>query len=92
MPISVSIAVALLLAVAGMFWYVARRGTARPLTLSVSGTFAALAVLLFLGAITATIFGGRPFGLESLKRPYEAFVQRFEHPTQPLISFVSPRS
>ncbi len=87
MPISVIVAILLLLALAYVFWYASRRGRGIVQTLSqaVAGTLTACAALLFLGAVTAAMFGGRPFGLEILKHPYEVWVQRFEHPTQPLV-------
>ena len=87
MPISIIIAVVLALAVAGVVWYATQRaqGMVRTLGQALSGTLTCAAVLFFVGGITAGMYGGRPFGLEILKGPYELWIQRFEHPTQPLV-------
>lgn len=94
MPISILIVTAVLLGAASLIWYVVRdvRGalgtTGR--ALSVVGFVAA--AILFLGAATAPFYEGRPFGLESLKRPYDSWIERFERPMQPWVPEAASRS
>ena len=87
MPFSIIILTLVLAAISAIAWFAARDvrgrlGTAGR-TLSVVGVIAA--ALVFFGALSAGLYGGRPFGLETLKRPYDLWLERFEHPTRPLV-------
>ena len=90
MSISIVIATVLALAVAAAVWYASNRaqGLVRNLGQALSGTLACAAVLFLVGGLTASMYNGRPFGLEILKRPYELWIERFEHPTRPLVASV----
>jgi hypothetical protein len=87
MPFSIILLTIVLAAISAFAWFAARDARGRVgtagRTLSVVGMVAA--ALVFFGALTAGLYGGRPFGLETLKRPYDLWLERFENPTRPLV-------